>query len=386
MNLRKNKIVLLIISCIVITALVVFANVTDKNKSSFKGANTLSHECEVSLVEIGEVCLINEVILQWLDNPGKVDTVEKMYEQYREFGRLDYPVPVKIAFSVNNVPSDIEIVKKEVAISENKDLSEAIYVDVPVHQNEVDVYNLKTACTYFYCVTVYFSNGTEAKSDSAFKTADTPRYLYVDGIRNIRDIGGKQNIHGKTIKQGMIYRGTEMDGAISQGKFVITEKGVDTLVNELKIKLQMDLRASNLENAKDLLPPEIPRKSYTTFSYAETFGKHGVKSLRKVFADLAEPSNYPIYAHCTYGGDRTGTIVYLMEAVLGVDEESLYNEWALSSFFSGTSFSKEMDEFVDIIKSYRGDSIQEKVSNYLLSIGVTQKQLDSFRQIMLTEE
>ena len=177
-----------------------------------------------------------------------------------------------------------------------------------------------------------------------------------------------------------------MDGAISEGKFVITDSGVDVLVNELKIKHQMDLRASNLENSRDMLPSNVSHKYYTTFYYAETFGSHGVKSLRKIFTDLADPNNYPMYMHCTYGNDRTGTIVYLMGAVLGMDEKDLYTEWALSTFFSGTSFEKEMTEFLEIVQSYQGETLKDKISNYLISIGVTQEELDSFRNIMLSAE
>lgn len=87
--------------------------------------------------------------------------------------------------------------------------------------------------------------------------------------------------------------------------------------------------------------------------------------------------------HCAYGTDKTGTIAYLMGAVLGMDEVSLYKEWALSTFFTGGSFKAEMDEFVGIVKSFEGDTLQEKVCGYLLSIGITQEQLDSFKTIML---
>lgn len=379
---KKEKRRLLIATSVALILLIICAVVID---SVDINRGTRIGERSIALNEIGKISLVNEVVEEWFNNPGDVSSVEKLYEQYRKFGRIDYPNPVNISFSVYNTPQDVKITKKEIAISEKDDLSDAIRIDVPLHNNGAEVYNLKTGTRYYYCVTVSFSDGTEIKEDSTFEVNDTPRYLYIDGVRNTRDIGGRQTIDGKKIKQGMVYRGTELDGADSGGKFVITEKGIDTIVNDLNVKHQMDLRLSDLPNVKDMLPSQITHKYYNSRSYMEIFDKHGVKALKEVFSDLAKADNYPMYVHCTHGNDRTGTIVYLMGAVLGISEEDLYREWALSAFFSGGSFSEKMTDFIDTLKSYEGETMKDKVSNYLLSIGITQQQLDSFRQIMLEE-
>ena len=41
--------------------------------------------------------------------------------------------------------------------------------------------------------------------------------------------------------------------------------------------------------------------------------------------DIHEPldASYPIYMHCTYGMDRTGTMCYLLGALLGMSEEDI---------------------------------------------------------------
>src|SRR4051812_44889770 len=43
----------------------------------------------------------------------------------------------------------------------------------------------------------------------------------------------------------------------------------------------------------------------------ETFKLNSEEKFRKVFSTLADPANYPIYVHCTYGRDRTGLIIGL---------------------------------------------------------------------------
>jgi len=46
---------------------------------------------------------------------------------------------------------------------------------------------------------------------------------------------------------------------------------------------------------------------------------------------LAEPSNYPILVHCTHGKDRTGIVIALALAVVGVDEEQICQDYAKST-------------------------------------------------------
>ena len=383
MNTRTRNYLLGFVSFGLVIALAFGAVFLDKN-SSYTGEYKQEMKCSLSLNKMEDTKLVNDVIVHWLSETRDVDSAEKLYEQYREYGRLDYPESVTIGFSVSNVPMGAEITKQEVKISETEDFSEFICLNIPVDDRQIGVYNLKPGTKYYYSILVELSDGTTLKEFSTFNTIPGPRYMYVDGIRNVRDIGGYTTLDGKRVKWDMIYRGTEMDGAISEGKFVVKDEGVDTLVNHLNVKLQMDLRASNLKNSKDMLPSQVPHKYYSAFSYAEAFGEHGVKSLKKVFTDLADPANYPVYLHCTYGIDRTGTIVYLMGAVLGLDDDALYQEWALSTFFSGKlSFKKEMNEFVDIVQSFEGDTTQEKVTNYLLSLGITESQLESFKSIML---
>ena len=48
----------------------------------------------------------------------------------------------------------------------------------------------------------------------SFKTLKSPRYCYVDGIRNVRDIGGYSTQDGKTIKQGEINARLSKEGEI----------------------------------------------------------------------------------------------------------------------------------------------------------------------------
>ena len=40
-------------------------------------------------------------------------------------------------------------------------------------------------------------------------------------------------------------------------------------------------------------------------------------------AAIADENRYPVYIHCTGGADRTGTLAFLINALLGVGEDDL---------------------------------------------------------------
>jgi len=75
----------------------------------------------------------------------------------------------------------------------------------------------------------------------------------------------------------------------------------------------------------------------------EVLNKKGLEGLYRDFIDfcdqeineglhiLANPSNYPVLVHCTHGKDRTGIIVALALAAVGVDEDHIIADYAKST-------------------------------------------------------
>ena len=92
-----------------------------------------------------------------------------------------------------------------------------------------------------------------------------------------------------------------------------------------------------------------------------------------------------MYMHCTYGADRTGTIIYLLQGVLGVPEDKMDMEYMLTAFEVP---SVKENEYIDVVKTnimgFEGDTINEKIENFLINdIGVTKQEIDSIRRIFL---
>ena len=117
--------------------------------------------------------------------------------------------------------------------------------------------------------------------------------------------------------------------------------------------------------------------------YTDVFVEKNKENVRKIFADLAKPEHYPIYMHCTYGIDRTGTICALLQAVLGVQEEDIYREYQLSALSRKYLTDIAFGNFMVSLKELPGDTLQEKAEHYLISIGVTAAEIEQLRQIYL---
>ena len=288
-------------------------------------------------------------------------------------GRLDEQVPVSIKFSTKYGNA----ILYKIELADNEKFTNARISYFEGTSGKYSFEHLYTNTEYFYRVTVCTTNGVES-STGRFKTADTPRILSIEGLSNVRDIGNWKTDSGKRIKQGLLIRGTELDGAVENG-YHLTNKGLSDLINIYGIKTDIDLRLDT-PLSMDALGSQVEHRYYDMVMYEGIFTENGKDKIRSVFSDLANPDNYPIYMHCTYGCDRTGTVCYLLEALLGVSKGDLLREYGLSNMNISLIKNVEIG-----LGAYSGENIKEQTEAYLLSCGVTEYQIESIRNIFLGE-
>ncbi len=297
--------------------------------------------------------------------------------------RLDICHAVKLDFYVANQPENYEIQDILVAVGEEPELQNPWQYTLEPYQKSLELFNLKSNCRYYYKITVRFTNSVEIWSGGTFETEEAPRILTIGGIRNVRDIGGWKTEDGKVIRQGLLYRGTELDGA--NDEFKLTEEGRKFLIEKLGICTDMDLRWSNeIPTGIHPLGDSVTHIYYGTPQYTDVFLDSGKETIRKIFSELADESNYPMYMHCIYGRDRTGTVCALLEALLGVSEDDIRRDYRLSALHN-RYLDSAFEGFLSQLNVLEGKNIQEKTENYLLSIGVTQEEIAEIRTIFLSE-
>ena len=254
--------------------------------------------------------------------------------------------------------------------------------------NSISIDNLMTGKTYDYTVTVTETADESTRTTTypgSFTTADTNRFVFLPGVSNTRDIGHYRTAEGKRVKEGMIIRGTEID-ALVEGEYYLTDKSA---AEPFGFRSDMDLRSGELYSSvyQSRLGDQVSHRFFNSPSYSGIFTEPAKPLLRDIFAELADPDNYPVYLHCTYGADRTGTIVFLLQGLLGVSEEDMIFEYRLTGFhMSSYGDSTDLNGIFGGLEGTPGDTINEKICSYLIhEVGLTQEQLDSIRAILLED-
>ena len=174
----------------------------------------------------------------------------------------------------------------------------------------------------------------EAKDDSNIhgyvKAIANRRIIDVDGVRNIRDLGGMtvSNTSGTgTLKYGKLFRGEKLWND-SENVTKLKKFGIDE---------EVDLRKASERASGETSFPAEEFKQLETVHYQldyinQTSNYNKTRNtIKTIMEDIVDGKK--IYYHCRVGTDRTGTVSYILEGLLGVEEEQRLQDYELSFFF-----------------------------------------------------
>lgn len=266
-------------------------------------------------------------------------------------------------------------------LSEDSSFADAQEYNLDQSKTSVMIDNLKTGTTYHYQVEV-----SGKQYSGTFRTASSNRFISIPGVENLRDIGGYKTLDGKTIKQGLLIRGCELDG-IKNEDYFLADQDVAAVQKTFGFVYDLDLRSPEITEGdyQSRLGAQVGHQFYDAPTYAQIFRPEYQASLRRIFADLADPDKYPMYLHCTWGRDRTGTVVLLLQGLLNVSQEDLMQEYRLTGYVTpAVATNNKMDTVFMQLGAYEGDTLQEQIINYLTTaVGVTQEEIESIQSIFL---
>lgn len=328
------------------------------------------------------------------------DPEELISENESSYGANSLSKPLPVAFSWDET-NDLnqKASKYQLSISENVDMYDAL--SYTTKAKNLEVYNLKINTRYYYQVSSIHSGKSFKSEVTNFIIEDyAPRNIYVDGVENVRDLGGWDIGNNKVYKQGMIYRTAQFNknGYGTLYNSAVTKAGKSTLVDELGIKTDIDLRRTDDFDGTDEvngITSSPLGKSINYVSAPMFYGNRNIftdssnhPSIINFFNTLADENNYPIAFHCVRGTDRTGALAYALGALVGMSKEDLMLDYlfsdmanigtpVLASTISGSLF------YPWGIDHSEGTTLSEKAKNYLHNtVGVEISTLETIIDIL----
>lgn len=325
------------------------------------------------------VSIVNSEIENFLEQEELVGALVDAYVT-----KEDNFAPQNIEFSWS---SEETVLGYTLTIATDENFTKNVTVCSNVVGDAVLLENPYTNCEYFWKINGITESGEALESSVySFKVTATPRPVHIDGVSNTRDIGGYNVADGK-VKQGMIYRTAKFDD--------ITPAGILTANEGLKIKTDLDLRNVGEGTAGAQSPLGCENYLRLTSPYYSIFSADEKAQVREIMKVFTDETNYPIAMHCSLGRDRTGTIAFLLNALLGVGRMDLRVDYFLSCFSkAGTALDPATyvqlennfnSMYYGLEDGYKGDTYAEKVENYLLSAGVTEAEIQEIKRIMIVE-
>ena len=265
------------------------------------------------------------------------------------------------------------------------------------NRTEVHITNLELGRKYDWMVKCE-SDG-ESVSSTFVTESDAPRFMRAGGVGNFRDLGGWIAADGHRVRENMIFRsaGLRFSSKSSGGFFRkkievgerrITDAGIVTLRDDLKIKTDLELRTPQETAGMNwtVLGENVQWHNISFVAYGFISNDvRGRDQFAKIFRIFAYNENYPVLMHCSGGRDRTGTLAFLLNGLLGVAEDDLCRDWEASIFSdAGMKFTSERIEgLLDFLKTLPGDTLSERIESYVRSCGITAEEISSFKSIML---
>ena len=209
-----------------------------------------------------------------------------------------------------------------------------------------------------------------------------PQWYKVEGTENVRDVGGWKGLGSRNIRKGMVLRSAYLEKV--KDKFLFRTR--------YKIKTDLDLRDVNkmthLKGRSPLggnveLVIDVGAPAYEAWDT-----KSGRRYFRKVFALLSDSEKYPIVIHCHKGADRTGSLVFLMQGLLGMTESDLRLDWQLTAFCNENMRFRDADRYDKLfamISARDGATLTDKFVSYAHDCGISDDEIAEFRSIMLED-
>lgn len=366
------------------------SNPADESSQTVNPSSSKADEGEAGVIEV-TTDLTKEFNIHtaeqqaYLDYAGDFSTIDpNLYPN----GSTSISDPVAVTLEWTHGVTEGKTLKNYSVIHGQKaDLSDGYEVK-GTKAKKLDVYNSYIGKNYFKVVANYTDDSKDETAILEYTVKNNgPRNLKVGNMTNCRDLGGRITEDGGTIKQGLIFRTCGNNYNMRGLKY--DDEAKTTFLDELKVKTEINV--SNDDTYNFGFEGIKLRKFY--MDYGGSANHHlsrNTESVKNFFNYLADENNYPVFYHCRIGTDRTGLCTIMTLGLLGVSENTIYQDYLFSNFgaigekrYIGEQAGQDnIKNYMAEINRLSGKTFKNKVYNFLLSIGVTKENLNKVISIL----
>lgn len=205
-------------------------------------------------------------------------------------------------------------------------------------------------------------------------------HVPLEGIYNLRDLGGYETVDGHTVKTGCLYRSDELHTLTDADLEAVANLGVRVLFdlrNEGERTLKPNRVPSGVvvherqappqEGAGRTLEEQVAQGDKPIQADDEEFGGVYIalltylrKELKHIVELAADSAENPLLFHCVAGKDRTGITAAILLGLLGVPDETILDDYELTTQLWSPM---RMEQLADLIAEHNLD-----VDNLLLTV------------------
>ena len=151
------------------------------------------------------------------------------------------------------------------------------------------------------------------------------RLLPMAGAYNMRDLGGYRTVYGKCVKWKMLFRSDDMNKLTAMDLDYLSLLRLPQTVSKY---IPLSIEAGDMSGITHFDRNNLSAVMEEVYAYI-------IRNMQDVYKEffsiLSEKENAPLLFHCSAGKDRTGIAAALLLSALGVDRETVTEDYMLSA-------------------------------------------------------